>query len=74
MLPSTTAAGAIKAGVEPGFPFADLEWPRIVPEPDPFAEDESDDCSNSFFASASAWGEILAPTAKAFISSTTRFS
>ena len=34
---------ARKAGVEAGFPFADMEWPRrVVPGPDPFTEDERD--------------------------------
>ena len=34
---------ARKAGVQTGFPFADLEWPRrILPGPDPFTEDERD--------------------------------
>jgi integrase len=34
---------ARKAGVQAGFPFADLEWPRlIVPGPDPFTEGERD--------------------------------
>ena len=34
---------ARKAGVQAGFPFADLEWPRrIVPGPDPFTESERD--------------------------------
>jgi integrase len=34
---------ARKTGVEAGFPFADLEWPRrVVPGPDPFTEEERD--------------------------------
>ncbi len=34
---------ARKSGVEAGFPFADLEWPRrVVPGPDPFGEQERD--------------------------------
>jgi integrase len=34
---------ARKAGVDPAFPFADLEWARrIVPGPDPFTEEERD--------------------------------
>jgi len=32
---------ACKAGIEAGFPFGDLEWPRgVVPGPDPFTEEE----------------------------------
>jgi integrase len=34
---------ARKAGLEVGFPFGDLEWPRrVVPGPDPFTEEERD--------------------------------
>jgi len=34
---------ARKAGIDAGFPFADVEWPRsVVPGPDPFIEDERD--------------------------------
>jgi integrase len=34
---------ARKAGLEAGFPFPDLEWPRrVVPGPDPFTEEERD--------------------------------
>ena len=40
---------ARKAGVEAGFPFADLEWPKgVVPGPDPFTEEERD-CLLEFF-------------------------
>jgi integrase len=32
---------ARKAGIDVGFPFADLEWPRrVAPGPDPFTEEE----------------------------------
>ena len=66
---------ARKAGVQAGFPFADLEWPaalfRVLIHSRKMS---ATDCSNSFFASIGVLGEILVPTAKASTSPITRFS